>query len=389
MAEEEAVRISVVGPTYPYRGGIAHYTTLLVEQLRKSHDVYLHSYRRQYPRFLFPGNTEPDPSEAPLCIDCERILDPLLPWTWWRTFRRIRRLNPDLLLLQWWTPFWTPTLFALTYWVRRWTKIPILFLCHHIIAPDGGPLDWSLARFVFRRADGFIVLSEEDFALLRRALPDAYIRGTTLPGLDAFSAQPIDRQVARSQLGLPAEDPLLLFFGFVRRYKGLRYLLQALPSVRQQIPAHLLVVGEFWEDERLYTDMIEQLGLTEAVTLLNRYVPNEEVGLYFSAADVLALPYLEATQSGVVQIAFGFDRPVIATQVGGLAETIDHNGTGLIVPPGDPQALAEAILSYFQQELGPRFQEQIREIKGRFAWEHLVQLIEHMSAEIVQRRAQR
>jgi len=380
------LRICLIGPTFPYRGGIAHYTTLLAQHLRNEHEVYLYSYRRQYPRFLFPGNTAPDPSRQCLQADCEYILDPLSPWTWWRTFKRIRRARPDLLILQWWTPFWTPTLFALTHWVRRWTDIPILFLCHHIIAPDGGPLDWLLSQFVFRRADGFIVLSEEDFALLRRALPEAYIRGTTLPSLDAFAATPVDPAQARARLGLPEGDHVLLFFGFVRRYKGLRYLLQALPEVRAQVPVHLLVAGEFWEDEQIYTEMIAHLGLQEHVTLLNRYIPNEEVTLYFSAADVLVLPYLEATQSGVVQLAFGFERPVIATQVGGLAETVEHNGTGLIVPPGDVQALVRAIVDYFRENMGPRFQEQIRQVKDRFAWEHLVRLIEEMHAEMLRRR---
>ncbi len=383
------MRICLIGPTYPYRGGIAHYTTRLARHLRQKHEVFLYSYRRQYPRLFFPGNTEADPSLLRLRADCEYILDPLAPLSWWRTFTRIRRARPDLLILQWWTPFWTPSLFALTYWVRRHTEVSILFLCHHIIAPDGGILDWFLARFVFRRADGFIVMSEEDYALLRRALPEAYIRGTTLPIYDMFSTEPFEPLEARARLRLPAEKPVLLFFGFVRRYKGLRYLLQALPLVRKYIPVHLLVAGEFWEDEEVYRRLVEELGLQECVTLLNRYIPNEEVGLYFSAADVLVLPYLEATQSAVVQTAFGFERPVIATQVGGLAETIEHNGTGLIVSPGDIQALAEAIIRYFEENLGPRFQKAIREIKDRFAWEHLERLIEEMYAEILRRRGRR
>ena len=381
------MRISVVGPTFPYRGGIAHYTTLLVRHLRERHEVYLHSYSRQYPSFLFPGNAAPDPSERALCVDCEYILDPLLPWTWWRTFRRIRRLKPDLLILQWWTPFWTPVLLALTGWVRHQMGTPILFLCHHVIAPDGGPLDWSLARFIFRRADGFIVLSEEDFALLRRALPEAYIRGTTLPRLDIFDGDRIAPQEARSRLGLPDEARVLLFFGFVRRYKGLRYLLQALPQVLAHFPVRLLVVGEFWEDEQVYREQIERLGLNEAVVLVNRYVPNEEVGIYFSAADVLVLPYLEASQSGVVQMAFAFERPVITTRVGGLAETVEHGETGVIIPPADSLALAEAIVRYFQEGLGSRFQENIRGLSQDFAWERLVGLIEQMYTEMVRRKA--
>ncbi len=380
------MRIAIVGPTFPYRGGIAHYTTLLVQHLRQNHEVHLYSYRRQYPRFFFPGNSAPDPSQQALSVECENTLDPIWPWTWWSTAQRIRRLKPDLLILQWWTPFWTPLLFVLTFWIRRQTDIPILFLCHHIIPPDGGPLDWSLAQFVFRRADGFIVLSEEDFVLLRRGLPTAYIRGTTHPIYDMFSVEPIPPAEARARLGLQEDERVLLFFGFIRRYKGLRYLLQALPEIQKHFPVRLLVVGEFWEDEQNYTDIIAQLGLQDTVTLLNRYVPNEEVSLYFSAADVLVLPYLEATQSGVVQLSFGFECPVIATQVGGLAETIEHNETGLIVPPGNAQALAQAVVAYFEQGMRQRLQQGIREVKGRFAWEHLLRLIEQMYAEIMKRR---
>ncbi|MBN1484504.1 MAG: glycosyltransferase [Chloroflexia bacterium] len=379
------MRISVVGPTFPYRGGIAHYTTLLVQYLRqRQHEAYLHSYRRQYPKLFFPGNTDPDPSEQALCVDCEYILDPILPWTWWRTFRRIRQLDPALLLLQWWTPFWTPVLFALTAWIHHWTHIPILFLCHHIIPPDGGPLDWSLARFVFQRANGFIVLSEEDFALLRRALPQAYIRGTTLPALPRFG-QPLPQAEARSRLGLPSDEPVLLFFGFVRRYKGLRYLLQALPQVRQRLPLRLLVVGEFWEDERPYQELLDELDLQDSVQLINRYVPNEEMGLYFSAADVVTLPYLEASQSGVVQMAFAFKRPVITTRVGGLADTVEDEKSGLIVPPGDSAALAQAILRYFEDDLGPRFQAYIEQSEESFAWDRLIDLVELMHTEILRR----
>jgi glycosyltransferase involved in cell wall biosynthesis len=156
--------------------------------------------------------------------------------------------------------------------------------------------------------------------------------------------------------------------------------------VLREFPVRLLVVGEFWEDEQNYQELVAALGLQDRVTLLNRYVPNEEVGLYFSAADVLVLPYLEATQSGVVQTAYGFELPVIATQVGGLGETVEHNCTGLIVPPGDVQALAEAIVRYFREGLQERFTEAIRQVKGRFAWEHLVNLIEEMHAEILRRR---
>jgi glycosyltransferase involved in cell wall biosynthesis len=329
------MRLCVVGPTYPYKGGISHFTTLFVEQLRTRHEVDFISYRRQYPRFLFPGNAGPDPSNHAIHTDCVYLLDPLNPITWLKCFRRIKRAKPDLLILQWWTPFWTPTLVLLGSLIKRYTQIPILYFCHHITPPDGGPLDLLFARTVLSRGDQFIVLSESDYADLRRALPQARIHAALLPTYGGVLPDSIGTAEARQQLGYGPDDRLLLFFGFVRRYKGLSHLLEALALVPAEVRAKLLVVGEFWEPEEGYRAQAEALGITGRVRLLNRYVPNEEVGLYFAAADVVVLPYLEATQSAVLQIAFGFETPVITTSVGGLPEMVRHGRLGIVVPPQD------------------------------------------------------
>jgi glycosyltransferase involved in cell wall biosynthesis len=374
------LKIAVIGPTYPFRGGIAHYTTLLVQHLRLRHQVLFISYITQYPKWLYPGNTEMDPSpdSSALRVDSERLLIPLNPFTWWRAFQRIQSYAPDLLILQWWTPFWTPMLFFLTRLIHRYTKIRMLFLCHHIIPPESGLFDWFLARRILWRGHAFIVMSEEDFALLRRALPWARIKGITHPPYDVFSRTPISRDVARARLGIGAE-PVLLFFGFVRRYKGLRYLLQALPAVRKEIPVRLLVVGEFWEEERPYRERIEQLGLQKAVQIHNTYVPNHELAVFFSAADVVVLPYLEATQSGVAQIALGFEKPMIGTAVGGMADVIQDGQTGFIVPPGDATALAAAIVKSLRSEQIEAFVRNIRIQKETVSWIPLVSLIEELA----------
>jgi len=373
------LRLCVIGPTYPFRGGIAHYTTLLVQNLRRAHEVNFYSYIRQYPSLLFPGSTEKDPSKQILKVDCEYILDPFNPWTWFKTFERIREDEPDALILQWWAPFWTPTLTAISYLIKRFTPIEILFICHHVTPPDGGPFDFFLAKRVLASGDHFIVLSEEDYRRLRRGLPEADIRLAAHPTYDIFNRNSnIDKLEARRWLGISEDERLILFFGFVRRYKGLPYLLKAMPSVLQRIKVHLLIVGEFWESERAYRRAIERLGLNRSVTVLNKYVPNEEVGLYFSAADVVVLPYLEATQSGVVQLAYGFEKPVITTTVGGLTETVSHGRTGLIVPPRDSEALAEAIIRFFEDDLAADLIKGIRERQNDFSWTKLVKLIEEM-----------
>jgi glycosyltransferase involved in cell wall biosynthesis len=375
------VKIAFIGPTYPFRGGIAHYSTLLVKHLRQRHDVRFFSYIKQYPKWLYPGNTamDPSPDSSALRIECERLLTPMNPWTWWKTYRKIVEYKPDILLLQWWTPFWTPMLFFLTRLIRHRTNIRMIFICHHIIAPDGGLFDWFLARRILWRGHAFIVMSEEDFALLRRALPKGRIRGTTHPPYDVFSSTPMPKAEARAQLGLDPDEPVLLFFGLVRRYKGLRHLIKALPEVRKQLPVKLVVAGEFWEDQRSYDELIRQLGLEDAVRIENTYIPNDEMTLYFSASDVVILPYLEATQSGVAQVAFGFEKPMIATSVGGMPEAISDGETGLIVPPGDSKALADAILRYFNEGLAEPFARNIRQNKEEASWQPLVRLIEELA----------
>lgn len=375
------MKMTVIGPTYPFRGGIAHYTTLLVQHLRHRHEVQFISYIKQYPKWLYPGNTamDPSPDSSVLKTECERLLTPLNPLTWWRTYQRIKRFAPDLLVLQWWTPFWSPMLFFLTRLIRRSTTIRILFLCHHIIPPDGGIFDWFLARRILWRGHAFIVMSEEDFALLRRAIPWGRIRGSLLPPYEVFNQNAMPQQEARKRLGIPMGIPVLLFFGFVRRYKGLRYLIQAMSKVRREIPAQLLVVGEFWEDERPYRRMVQELGLQDSVHIFNTYVPNGEMARYFCAADVVVLPYLEATQSAIAQVALGFDKPLIATSVGGIPEAIPHEKAGLIVPPADVDALAEAILRYFRENLGETFSQYIRLEKETYSWIPLVNLIEELA----------
>jgi glycosyltransferase involved in cell wall biosynthesis len=351
---------------------------VLVEHLRRGHDVDFVSFKRQYPRWLFPGNPDPDPSNDVLHCECEYLLDPLNPFTWLRTYRRVKRHKPDVLLLQWWTPFWTPTTAVLATLVKRRTSTRILFLCHHISPPDGGPFDFTLARTVLSRGDEFIVLSESDYADLRRALPDASIHLAKHPTYEIFSLGRRDREAARAQLGYGEQDNLLLFFGFVRRYKGLKLLLHALARVPDALNVKLLVVGEFWEPEAEYRALASELGITDRVQMINRYVPNEEMGLFFSPADVVVLPYLEATQSGIAQIAFGFDLPVITTSVGGLPETVRDEEFGLVVPSRDEEALAQAITRFFEEELAGEFRSRIQAERDVFSWDRLVQLIENV-----------
>ena len=373
------MKFCVIGPTYPFRGGIAHYTTLLVHHLRQHHEVFFYSYRRQYPQWLFPGNTAADPSTVPLVEPCERTIDALNPISWWQTADQVVRVKPDVLLLQWWTPFWLPLLLVVSFLARR-ARIPILYLCHQLIEPDSSRVEWWMARLALGFGDGVVVVSKRDYEMARRALRGRSVRLGHHPVYDGFPRCRLSRGEARQRLGFEPNERLLLFFGFVRRYKGLHYLLEALARVSD--PVHLIVAGEFWESENIYRRQIEQLELQKSVTLHNRYIPNEEIEPYFVAADALVLPYLNGSQSGVSMIALYYGLPVIATRVGGLGETVVNDETGLTVPPADSAALAAAITRYFTQNLSEPFGAKIAQTRDRLSWQALIEIIEELSRDI-------
>ncbi len=376
------MRISLIGPTYPFRGGIAHYTTLLERALRQQHTVQFISFRRQYPSWLFPGQTDKDASSRPLQADCvEYLLDPIAPWTWLRVARRVQHHRPNVVVLPWWVPFWAVPFRTVTALVKRFTKAKAIFVCHNVLPHEPGGMDRFWVRLGLGRGDGFIAHSPEQAEQLLKVFPRAAVRCVPHPTYAVFGTNCWTKEAARRELALHLEDRLLLFFGFVRPYKGLHHLLAALPAILQQIKVTLLVVGEFWHGRKEAESQIAQLGLGKRVKLIDRYVPNEEIELFFAAADVVVLPYESATGSGILQIALGLGRPVVVTDVGGLAEIVAHGETGLVVPPSNPAALAEAIVRYFEEDLESQFVENICRSRARFSWDIMVDAIEAFGVE--------
>ena len=372
------MKLALVGPTYPFRGGIAQYTTLLCHHLRQGHEVEFYSFRRQYPRWLFPGRTDLDPGRPAVAVEAKRIIDPLQPWTWVQVARRVRATAPDLLVMQWWVPFWAPTLWTIAR-LSRTSGTRVLFVCHNVLPHEKRAIDRPLARWVLGQGDAFIVQSERDERDLLSLLPGVPVRRAFHPTYEELAYPGPPPADARQQLGLPADAAVLLFFGFVRAYKGLATLIEALPEIARHVDVRLLVVGEFWDDRAPYERQMEALGVRERVQVVDRYVPAEELGVYFGAADVAVLPYADATQSGALQLAFGYGLPVVTTRVGGLAEVVDDGETGFLVPPGDPPALAAAVARYFGQGLGPIFRANVQARKDRFSWDHLVATIEELA----------
>jgi len=367
------MKICLIGPAYPLRGGVAHFTSSLAIALRKWHDVSLLSYTRLYPSLFFPGTTEFDTSRRRIAADCEPIFDPLSPRSWLRTAQRIRDLSPDLVIVQWWSPIFAIPLGTVMRLARRDRRLTVLFICHNLRPHEWIPGEGLLPRFAFAAADRFIVHSDEDLRNLLSIRPDARILKLFLPIYEGFGPA-IDKEAARQQLGLTS--PTILFFGLIRRYKGLTHLLRAMPLILKAMRCTLLVVGEFYQGREECLGLIHSLDLSERVRLVDRYVANEEVALYFSAADLVVLPYISATQSAVIPIAYSFDRPVVTTRVGGLPEVVIDGKTGFLVDPADPAALADAVVRYYREGREKDFIEGIRKGRERLSWDRYIEAIE-------------
>jgi glycosyltransferase involved in cell wall biosynthesis len=373
------VKVVLVGPTYPYRGGIAHYTTMLYQALhRQGHEVLLVSFKRQYPSWLFPGGSDRDPSNRPLRVEDARYwIDSLNPVTWLVAFWRIYEYQPDAIVLQWWTTFWAPVWLVLEGLDRIFLRRPLMIICHNVLPHEARWWDSLLTRAVFRWGTRFIVQSAEEKRRLLSLLPDAQVAVAPHPVYSMFADDKVSKELARRQLQLPLDVPVLLFFGIVREYKGLRDVLAALPEIRAQLGrVILLIAGEFWEDKRPYLGMIEQLRIGDSVIIEDKYIPNEDVAVYFSAADVLVAPYRRVTGSGVVQMARGFGMPVIMTNVcGGVAKEGTDGQTDFVIPPMDPKSLANAILRFFRADHSIGAVESATCCNKRFSWDYIVDLI--------------
>jgi glycosyltransferase involved in cell wall biosynthesis len=383
------MNIVLIGTAYPLRGGIAHYVGLLWKYLSPRHDVRIVTFSRQYPKLLFPGKSQEESGDAGIPVQSVQWIDSINPFNWIRTGFRVRAMRPDLIVYKFWMPFFAPS-YGVIAAIARWRRpTRTMFICDNVIPHEKRPGDRLLTQFAFRFIDSYVVQSRAVERDLRLWKKDPLLAYLPHPVYEIFG-QETTRSAARMRLrgidpamDLGEDERVLLFFGYVRDYKGLDVILDAMPAILGRMKVRLLVVGEFYNNERQYRDQVERLGIGDAVVFHSDYVPNEEVGAYFSAADVLTLPYKSATQSGIIQIAYNFHRPVIATDVGGLGEVIVDGRTGAMVPPGQPAALAEAVLDFFEHERFDDFRAAVIEEKKKYSWEYMAEGIEKLYQESV------
>ncbi|MGH7370099.1 MAG: glycosyltransferase [Candidatus Methylomirabilaceae bacterium] len=369
------MKVCLIGPIHPLRGGIAHYNAQLGRELANRHEIVVISFSRQYPTLLFPGRTQLDPSPTTPELATEALLDSINPLSWFHAGRRIAELSPNLMVVHWWNPFFGPCIGTTVRLAKRRSRSTVVFICHNIIPHEAFPGTRPFTGFALTPGDAFVAHSDVD----RRGLESLRVQGRILmtpqPPARGFGT-PLSKEAAASRLGLTGK--VILCFGLIRRYKGLPQLIVAMPLVLKRLDCTLLVVGEFYEDKDRCLKLINDLGLTSRVRVIDRFVPDDEVSLYFCAADLIVLPYESATQSAIVPIAFAFERPVVATRVGGLPDAVRDGETGLLVEPHNPTALAEAIIRFYEEEMEPTLRRNILQ-QPPFSWEDLAKTLEALA----------
>lgn len=380
-SDGDGPRVCLVGPVHPFRGGIAHYTACLARALAgRGCAVDVVNYRKLYLRWLFPGTTMMDHSASPIGVRAEAILRPLAPWTWLAAASHIRRFDPDVVVAQWWHVFFAPCILSVIMLCRWRTRARVAVLCHNVSDHERhGTLNAIGNRLLAASGASLIMHSARDADSLARRAGAGRVFVTQHPMYDVFRGMDAaDGARFRRESGI-GDAPLVLFFGVVRKYKGLEDVLAAMALDTTPRDARLLVAGEFYEPVERFQAMARDLGIADRVTFVNRYIPNEEVGRYFVAADVVVAPYRSASQSGVVRIAQAFAKPAIVTDVGGLPEMVEPGRTGLVVPPGSPQGLSSAIARFFGEGLGEKFRPALEAQAGRFTWDPLTTHIEELA----------
>jgi len=369
------MKIIIIGTAYPYRGGLAAFNERLAnEYISQGHDVDIYTFNLQYPSFLFPGKTQYSEESAPIGLRIKRAVNSINPFNWFKVGKEIRKKQPDLVLIKFWLPFMSPCFGTIVRQIRKNNKTRIISVLDNIIPHEKRMGDRMLTQYFVNSADGFVAMSQSvlnDINVFDNKKPKAL---SPHPLYDNFGEK-VSRKDALEKLNLDSSQQYMLFFGFIRDYKGLDLLLKAYADERfRSLNVKLIVAGEFYNNSEKYFTLEKELGLEGEIIWFNHFIPDSEVRYYFNAANIIVQPYKSATQSGVTQIAYHFEKPMLVTNVGGLSEIVPNGKVGYSVNP-DTKEIAGALIDFYQNERLDDFTDNIIQEKEKYTWSKMTETI--------------
>ena len=369
------MKIISLGPAHPYRGGLASFNDRLALQFKaEGYGIEIVTFRMQYPKLFFPGKTQYTEGPAPQGIKIERELNSINPFNWISTGSRIKKVKPDLLLIRYWLPFMAPCLGTVARIAKSNGHTKVICIFDNIIPHEKRPGDNFLTKYFSGSIDGAIVMSKtvyDDLMSFRENIP---VKLSPHPLFDNYG-KIMARDTAIAMLNLDADYSYLLFFGFIRAYKGLDLLIEAFSDERlRDMKLKLIVAGEFYEDSGRYHELIKKYKLEKDIIFFDHFIKDSEVPVFFSVADLVVQPYKSATQSGVTQIAFHYEKPMLVTDVGGLREIVPDGECGYVVKP-EPEYISAAIIDYFRNNRKALFSEGVKKEKEKFSWDKMTAAI--------------
>ena len=372
------MRIALVSVAPPFRGGISTHTAILYKYLCKKHTVKIFNFKRQYPNFLFPGKTQFFETNQFVDLNSLRIIDTLNPFSWYKTTSQIIKYMPDLIIFRFWNPFFGLCMGEISRSIKRKNKqIKQIALCDNIVSHESSIFDSWLTKFFFSNMDGFLVQSNKVKNELLTINKNSKFIIRNHPIYNHYGDLR-NKEICRKEIGLN-KDFIILYFGYVRKYKGLDTLISATKILKNRLGNfYVLAIGESYENPQKYYDLIEKNDVADVFTWENKFINDQDIAKFFSAADVVALPYHSASQSGILQIAYHFNKPVVVTNVGGLPEYVEENSTGFIVNPNDPIQLAECLSKNFLNGKFKQMPNYIIKYKEKFGWENFTNGIEEL-----------
>jgi glycosyltransferase involved in cell wall biosynthesis len=372
-------KVVIIGPAYPLRGGLATFNQRLAKEFTdQGYECSIYSFSLQYPSFLFPGKTQYSDEPAPSGITIHSLINSINPFNWIKVGNKLKKKKPDIIVVRYWLPFMGPALGTMLRRVKKNNHTRIVCIADNVIPHEKRPGDTAFTKYFFKPCDAFITMSEKvlsDLRLFEKQKPAVLVQH---PLYDNFGPI-ISKSAARKHLALPEHEKIVLFFGFIRKYKGLDLLLEALSLLPPDTTIKLLVAGEFYEDEKQYREQIEKLDIGKLLILRTEFIPDSEVQYYLCAADAVIQPYRNATQSGVTPLAYHFEKPMIVTNVGGLPSLVPDRKAGLVVEPV-AAAIAAGIIEFYQ--LGENyFIPHLRSEKQKYTWLNIVNAVTMLAAK--------